>query len=316
MKEKIEPEAIIKSLVGVKLTIHMWSASSKRKDLAREIELIKDAEEGSLDAVTHFLSKDVKAKINSAYCQLKGTFEARTLPFRDGGLRVVTAEGFMPLVQALREPMETFNDVCKKEIIDRRDELEQACMLAQRGMFVRFPTKEQLERKYGVDFTSESIAVASDARIQGLSESAMEMVRDQMEKSMQDQIKTAITDIGTRLMSIVDDYEKRLKKPSQSGVRYGGFQKTVSKVCESLAGLNIANDPELLEIIMGIQQNLTKHDPEKIREKDDIRVEQINECKSIRKTLGKAFAGYLGDEVSDKPKAEPKEEEQSSFTME
>jgi hypothetical protein len=192
-------------------------------------------------------------------------------------------------MEALRGPIEDYERVCKVEVIDKRDELAVLCQKRQGKMFRGFPSSETLALKYRAEFNSESITVPSDCRIEGMSEAAMTLVRQSMEKQIAEQVSDAVKDIGSRLMSLVADMEQRLSKPNQKGIRYGGLMEMAGEVCACLRGLNITKDPDVDAVIEKTFSTLTAFKPESLRSTGWARTAQSKAVIELTKTLNNVF---------------------------
>jgi hypothetical protein len=253
------------------------------------METSKGADSGTLGAKLFHLPAETVTAVGSAYSRLRDEFTRRTLPFKDGGLRIVTAEAFMPLIESLRPFMEEYERVCRTEVIEKRDSLAALCQKRQGAMYRGFPELDSLEKKYRAEFSSESITTAADARIEGITESAMEIVRRDMEADLRDRVAGAVEEIGARLMALVNDMAQRLDKPSQKGVRYGGLMDMVRQMCSALKTLNITKDPEISKVIQTVESALTKFPPDSLRSAEFCRAVQRKKMNELTLTLNTMF---------------------------
>ena len=259
-------EDICGQLVGVKLSLRKWTGVSTAEEVAREIEQSKGAGANSVGAEVYYLPYDVSHKLGTMDSQLSNWFRLRTLPFEDGGWRVVMASKYMELMDGIAGPKAERDRFIQTNILDERDALEKQAMQKLGAMFKRFPTLDELAGKYAVDFKSKPVHVKGDVRIEGLSDAAVEMIRQSEKQAVTESLTKAVGDVVFRLTNLCDDMKERLSKGSQKRTRYGGLSSTVKEVCESLKGLNIVGDPALDKLIADTQLKLTMFSPDALRE--------------------------------------------------
>ena len=275
---------VLQSLVQVKLTVHFWNGVRKQNDLAREFEVSKGAEDDSCDLQVIYIPKHIQHKIGVAKSRLESFWKTASLPWEDGGWRVVTAEAFMPLLDSIAPLVRNYNDTVE-EVVGMYDEIKAEAKRKLNGMFdeSRFPSKDDFRAKYGVDNYSKPIPISADTRIAGLSEASQQLVRRSVEMQISEQLNKAVETIGERLKKLVNDMQIRLAKDDAKGTRFAGLLGTVNEVCDALATLNITKDPVVTETINKVKRTLTKYSPDDLR--DETKPTVRNDMKLAARTL-------------------------------
>lgn len=264
MKTQANIEKVVENIVSVKLTVRGWTATSKANEVAREVEQSKGAGDGSCGVDVYYLDYEVAHKLGTIKSRLQAKFNLMTLPYEDGGWRIVMADQFMALMDTIAPMKEEYMEFVRTEIIARRDYLEDTAKKRLGKLFVRFPSQEELERKFDVQFDSKSVRIDEAKQYKGMSEETIAMIRDSERRIVMDGVAKACGNITMRLKDMVGDLQSRLKKDKQDKTRYGGLFATIKEVTGALKGLNITSDDKLAKLIEDTEK-LAQFSPEAMR---------------------------------------------------
>lgn len=237
-----QQQDIIKSLLMVKVTVHGWGGGTIDREAASEYARSKHAEESRYSVYVQFLPDDLCEIMAKAASAISGVWKSRTLPFKDGGWRVLLAEQYLDLFEALRDPKEAYMAAAGK-LLAQYDSIRAQAEAALNGGFKPelFPSREQLEGKYGVDIRSEPVLTSNDVRVQGLTDAAAEMVKQSVEAQVKESLGTAVQSIGDSLLTIVLSFREKLKEAkSKSGKKrivWGKLENSAERICTGLDSL-------------------------------------------------------------------------------
>lgn len=290
--EQLNIESIIGSLVAVKMTPRGLGGNVAAVQISRDAETSHGAETGTVDSSISYLPPDIRHKIGTATSQLRTAWNTATLPWEDGGWRVVSSAGFMPLLDKIAPLKDARQRIIDDDLLKIYDEVRSASKKRLNGLFrdEDFPSKEVLARKFGVDIGSKAIQAASDIRIAGLSESAAEMIRKSVENQLREQIFLAITEVGCRLKGLVGNMLDKVTREKQDGVQYKGVQQQAIEVCESLKGLNITGDAKLAAMIDNVKKSVTQFSGDTLRSSVIARVAAKSKAMKLSDELNAMFA--------------------------
>jgi hypothetical protein len=264
MKTQVSIESVVENIVNVKLTVSGWTATSKANDVAREVEQNKGASNGACGVDVYYLDYDVSHKMGTLKSRLQTEFNLRTLPFEDGGWRIVMADKFMPLMDMIAPLKDEYLKFVKTEIIDKRDELESIARQRLGKLFDRFPDAGELERKFDVNFKSKAVRIEEAKQYKGMNDATIAMIRDSEKRLLMDGVLKACSNITDRLKDLMGDLRGRLGKDVQGRTRYAGLFETIRTTCAALKDLNFTGDPKLAKLIADTE-SLAQFSPEALR---------------------------------------------------
>jgi len=272
MRTKGQGQEAVRHLVMVKMTISAWYGRATDDGLSREVEQNKGADTGSMGVVVSLLPKMIAHELGCAVSQLRGKWNERTLPWEDGGWRVVRADRYMALMESVQEYRDALQSATDK-IVSTYDQIlvEQKDKLNGAFNPDLYPSRSQLEEKFGVYFSSRAIVPAGDMRIEGLPEDQMKSIRNAVQEEYKAQIQTAVNSIIGKVRKLAEDMITRLTKKEQKGTRYTGLIELTKRTVESLKELNILGDPKIEELLNTAEAKLTEYDADSIRTDKKVR---------------------------------------------
>lgn len=281
-----EAKINVRNLVAVKITIHSWGGQAIDRQAGESIEKMHGAEADTVRAMVLLLPKSWCKRINSAASRLRAQWDAMSLPWEDGGWRVIHAARYEAVMEGAGERILEYQRMA--------DELVRAyprlCKEAEKrlgGLYDEnaFPTTREVERMFGADVYQRPIVAGADVRVQGLSEHAVDTMRQSIEEQLAEQINTALAALVNQLRNLLTDALERYDKDDQKRVRYSGLQTRVAKTCDTMQALNVTGSPKVDALIESVREVLTKVDPSTLREDTDKKNKAKKETKSVLKDL-------------------------------
>jgi len=281
----------IKNLILVKVSISQWNGKVKAKEIAREVERNKNADSGSVGAFVQTLPKSIASKLSTVSSRIRMTTYRLSLPFEDGGWRVLPASCYTDFVDEISKLKQSFDDVVEDEIIGKYDEWFATAPARLGEVYYDgiIPTYAYLREAYGIESKTRLISTG-DARVEGITDGVMDTLRENINNSLCESLQGAVNEIGSRLKEMVTKMQENIASDKQSGKHYNSFAKQVEKTCESLTRLNVTGDPRIDETIAKVQDGLTEHDSDMLRDEEIIRNEQKETCSELVDELNDIFA--------------------------
>lgn len=279
---------IVRTLIAVKLSVSQWTGNLVDRAKSRKIEADNNAEHGTASVVLHYLPPDARKRLGTAVSQLKDAWNRHTLPWEDGGWRVVPAAQYLKLLDTIA-PFKAEFDAAVSAIVDAYPQIEAEARRRLNGMFdaSRFPTQEELRGKYGAEQTEKPIPLAGDLRVEGLSVAAMQQVQKSVEQQIHASIQGTVRHIIDCLAELVQDGIGRLSKANQEGTRYGGLAAQARKICGPLRELNITGDAELARLIDDTEKAITFYSGDSLRDSETCRQETKRELTKLSDALAR-----------------------------
>lgn len=266
--------SIVSSLVKVKLRIGAKGTSVKSNELAIETAANHGAQARDITTKIKWLSEKYVVDLKSAYSRLRGGFNARTLPWEDGGYRVVPADRYQALCDFVADAGEQFHAAAQK-VADEWDEAMEEAHTRLNGLMAKMdiPTRDEFINAYAYDFRSDVIVAPSDMRVAGIGDAQIERIRAQAEGDYAERITAGIDGMLAALTEMLTDLVKRTDKDKQDGVRYGSWAKRARKMAEEMAPLNIVSDERLNKLLAHVNRIAYKMDADAVRNNDKARAE-------------------------------------------
>lgn len=285
----VSAENIVRSLVKVRLMICHWNGKYVSQTLSNEIERQKKAESGSVDANVVYLPERYSKPVTVAVSRMRTYWNDYTLPWENDSWRIVPSRKYQTLMDGAVERKHTFEEAVKA-IIDNYNEVLEASKVRLSTLFdpKKFPSKDQLEAKYGIYLYRNSVNAANDVRIDGLGDAIVADIRRDVASQYNDQICMAVESIIARLREVATDIVDRTSKPAE-GLKFSTLLAKIKKTCDSLDGLNIIGDPRIDSLVMQMRE-IAKQDADTLRVNESIRMDMKDQATSMLTALD-TFAG-------------------------
>ena len=284
MQKETTSENIVRSLVKCALSISCWDGRVDSPEMARELEIAKKVDSGTLETKVKYLPPFYVTPITTAASQLRTYFDMHTLPWENGGWKICTAKKYQKLMDGLVQRKRTFDDAVNT-LIENYDEVYTASKIKVKEVFRadKFPSKDDLALKYGVHVYRDSVHASNDVRIEGLSDAVVNDIKMDVKKQYEDQIQMAVANIASRLRDVALDIVDRTSKGAE-GLKFATLVTKINKTCDSLSGLNITDDPKIDALIEKFK-SMGKVDAESLRESDSSRTELKTQAQDILSAL-------------------------------
>jgi len=281
MKTKTKNELLL-----IKVTPHRVGGIKSFKKLDGELATINSGEEGSFKGAVRVLPKRVQTEIGSMVSSVLNSFYRISLPWEDGGWRVVRPENY----HKVRELVEKYRVVCediKSHLIENHDQLKADCKVRLGDAYVEgiFPEKEYIRKQMGISMNVRPAISRGVEEFHGLTDEDKRELESSIRESYESQFADAATAYKERLQTILNDWSTRLERKDQKGVRYKSMQNSAIEILEGLQDLNIFGDPEMDKVVHNLKEVITKADVDHIRDNEDGRKEVNAQMADINEAL-------------------------------
>lgn len=281
---KKEADQIIRSLVKVKLSISCWNGRQASVQLANELETLKEIQSGSLGVDVVYLPQSFTRPISTAASRLRSFWNNNSLPWEDGAWRIVSAKSYQKLMDGARELKSIF-DVAVEDMMGSYSEMYEASRIKLGDLFdpSSFPSKDQLKSKYSVVMYRNCVNSSDEVRIDGLNEAAVADIKNSVTQHYSEQLTQAVSNIVKRLREVAEDIIVRMSK-STDGTKYSTLIKKMVETCDSLATLNVVDDPKITELINKMRE-MARTDGDNLRLNTHLRDGMRKDAKEIISVL-------------------------------
>jgi len=177
----IDLTAAAKQLLVVKLTIHRVYGVVRRSDLSSKYEALEKTGEESIETSLRYIPKSWQTTLRKTYNPIKRCWQKNTLPYEDGGWRVVSAGRYESLMKDARR-LELIHQQTVADMVAQYDEIKRVAKkrLGKLWNESEFPTREGLESQLAVEFAVRPISKTNDVRLTGLTGKTLQSVQTSM----------------------------------------------------------------------------------------------------------------------------------------
>ena len=292
-EEKKEVFDLSQNAVLMTMRKGYWEGKTPDRELARELEAAHGAEEGTAGAYKYVLDRETWLTGQRICKAAYKYFTDHSLPWGDGGLRLVRSDQFNDMIAKLTEFKSQLIDHAE-EMVGKYEVLYERAKEKLNGMFKEgeFPTPEQLREKYHMDWDVMPIAKTDDVRLKGLTQSEIDKMIAETRDQVAAMLKKAQQEMLGRLHQVVDHMSTSLTstvKGSGGDAKQKTFRDTlvgnISDLVAVLPSLNITHDPEIEAMIAKVKAELTSVTPQSLRDDPKVRKDVAGRAASLLKEL-------------------------------
>ncbi len=280
-KKRLNQKAML-----TQLSFSVWTGRVKDNIVSSEVTTQKNADKDSGTWWTYLIPRSAIKNINTAYSKCKATHNRYTLPWRDGGYRILPTAMFLKYSKAMREVKADFNETVEQFLKDYPN--YRANAHKRLGKLLKhkiLPTVAEIRGRFGVYQNIFPLPSSADFRVD-LAEEDVKEIKKEMKASIDSTIQKAMSTIWYQLIELVEKIEATLGKPKKSFKN--SLIKNLTNFCELIPELNLTNDPKLEDIRKEVVKKLTNLKPDNLRDDKRARKVGYNASKDLLKKM-KAF---------------------------
>lgn len=241
----------------VKLTVHRWGGSKKDRKSSEELLDQKEAQHDAGRFTKSLIPEVHRKKIIQAETWIRSKHYALALPWTDDGWRIITPETFQEYAKLMDEGRKMFSEAIAP-LVGSWDSIIEGRKTSMGKLFdpADFPTSDELKAAYHIDVDFMPVPCAGDFRV-GLTKNEAEAIRQQVEATTDDRIKTASRELWQRLARSLEVLIARVESPE--GKIHESVLSNLKNICEVAPRLNFARDPELDRVASGILSTVASY---------------------------------------------------------
>ena len=257
----------------VDLNISVWTGRKMDRKVSEEI----DASKG-----THARAGNYHKKLLAGTQKLEdlqklvGTIRtwhyAQTLPWSDGGSRLLPMANFFDYKARLGDLETQFNDMVAEFIADYPT-LVSAAAFQLGDLFDsnEYPDVHKLQDKFRFRSVFLPVPSAGDFRVD-IGDAYQAELKEQYEKFYEDRINTAMGDAWDRLHDVLSKLSDKLAGEEKQVFRDSLVNNAV-ELCDLLTKLNVTQDAKLEQARKKLESALLHVDAKEIRNDDEVRLD-------------------------------------------
>lgn len=270
--------------VLVKFTNRFWSGGIVDDKASRDAETANNAETGTVRAWKRLVPKGLVEQHNLVAGRMRAFHIHNTLPWLDGGIRVLPAANFQDYMTTMRKLK------AEGETVDRKIFAEYAALVKQGekrlGKLWRaeeYPAVESLKEKFGFDLDVIPIPSTVDWRIKEIDAKVLEEQRRETEARFASLQASGIKELVAKLLKDVARAQKTLgdKDATFRDSLITNARETVALV----AKLNVTGDKTLEALRKETETKLAQLNPEVLRGDADARGKATKDAAAIMKKM-------------------------------
>lgn len=277
------------SSVLVDLNLSVWTGRKMDKKTSDEVVAAKSAHSKNAATVSkHLLAgNDTLAKIQKHAAYIRNWHYQQTLPWSDGGSRLLPMKAFFDYKAQLGEFEQQFNEMIE-EFVREYPVLVSAAAFQLGDLFDRteYPEIETIQERFKFKYVFLPVPEMGDFRVDVGSEARAEL-QAQYDKFYQTKLDDAMNDMWDRLHDSLSKLSERLDY-SDDGVKKVFRDTLVTNaldLCGMLSNLNVTNDPKLEDARRKLEQTLSGIDATDLRESTALRNDVKTRVDSILKSF-------------------------------
>lgn len=243
--------------------ISMWLPAKKNDRVSRRTCRENEASEDAGEFRTFFIPKAELAPILTAANKVRNTWMRWTLPWMDGGIRIIPTFRLEPAQAAIQAEINSFNELVEEFITNKYPNLAATAdkRLGKLTDGERMPPAEIARRKFGIKIDLLPIPRAEDSRIAGLEQQIEESLHAMMQRSMADVWDKLIV-LVAKIQKTLDDPDKKFKN---------SLIKNLKEFCRLAPQLNLTESTSLDNMRNMAMKELASVDPDDLRDNGMIR---------------------------------------------
>jgi len=271
----------------VRLGISNWTARKFDKGVTQRVasEYAVDAEVGRYNKV--LIAKESIQEVTQAVSAARTFHYENTLPWDDGGGRILPSKNFETYSKAMRKLKVSFDEAVRN-FLDNYDEYREEARRRLNGMFrdSDYPGPREIKRKF--DFTTdiEPVPNHKDFRVT-LGDKDIKRIQAQLEKRVAERVATATKDLYIRLGEVVSKFAEKLA--DKDAIFRDSLVENIVGLVNLIPKLNVTNDPELEKLRKETERKICALGPDALRKDEAARSTAAKDANAILDKM----SGYI-----------------------
>jgi hypothetical protein len=267
----------------VNLTITGWTGRVKDKKVSNEVCLAKHSNTDSGAWWTYLVPKDIIATVQSAAMKCRMIHFKYTLPWMDGGIRILAADMFMKYSKEMRKAVNEYNDAVDNFLLEYPTIVKNAKKrLGNLYENRQLPSASEIKPKFAIHQDVFPIPQATDFRCH-LDADEVETIRDNITKSVETLTEKAMSNLWEQFAALIEKIEKTMRQPKK--IFRDSLIENLSNFCELIPKMNLTQDNNLEELRKEAVKKLAELKPIDLRESRKDRRKAHKSAKEIMEKI-------------------------------
>lgn len=272
------------SAMLVDLTIRQWSGVKNEPRITREVAAQHGSDAAMGKYQKYLLGRAALKSIQEHCTETYQEHRRRTLPWLDGGQRILSSAGYFEYTSYMRKRIDDFNDLVADFLANYTGYIRDAEARLGPQLFnpSDYPSLGEIRGKFEVATRVYPLPTAGDFRAE-LGDAEVARVRREIEGTAQEAFRGAVQDVSGRITATVGKMVSKLA--GYTGGREGAFRdslvENVRELVEILPALNITGETWLDEITERMRRELCSTDADVLRVDEGSRTRVLEAAESI-----------------------------------
>lgn len=277
---------IANSSMLVNITMSVWTGRKLDKQVSAEVDVAKSTKTRAGNYHKNlFAGVDELAAVGRVSGKIRNWFHEQTMPWSDGGDRLLTMANFKDFKGQLKVSDAEFKDTVRIFCV-KYPTLISAQAFTMGGLFDRseYPDVDDIANKFDLRYTFSPVPEVGDWRVDANAEDKKEL-DEQYQKSYNDRISSTTRDLWDRLHGVLTHMADRLADNTEGERKIfrDSLLEAPVKLCELLTKLNVTNDPKLEAARKSLESAICNLDIKDLRESQGARLEVRTQVDDILK---------------------------------
>jgi hypothetical protein len=288
-KETMEIEIKTNNLILTKLTLGWWHGNRTSHGLEQEVAENQKGQADAFRVVLRCMPPEFAGALTSISREMDKAWRTRTLPYEDGGWRVMRADKY----EALKTAVELMA-AKRREIVDNliahHDEIITYARthLGKAYRDGMIPPPEVMRSQFRASLRPKPIPTAATARLLNASETVKQQIEQQMTEQLEEAIAGVKNEIKGVLQHFISELLSRLGKFKKgNGSRYGALLASLGKAAAQFRALGVLDG---LEPVLDAVSAIAETDSKDLRESSELRKALGKELANLNAKIEESFA--------------------------
>jgi len=238
------------------------------------------------------ITKQALQQISDAVSAARKYHYTVTLPWKDGGTRMLPAVTLFKYTKEIRFRKQMFEDAVRSFVTSYPTHLTEAQKVLG-GLFdpKEYPNDKELKRYYRFAFSLNPIPKGEDFRLKQVDDKELKEMAAIYEAEKDTAVANAMADVWHRVYEKVNRMAEVLK--DDKALLRGAIVENVMEMAQLLPELNVIQDPKLIEIHSDICASLCSHSRDTLKANPIVRQNQGSDAEKIANKMSIYMGGNI-----------------------
>lgn len=270
----------------VNINLSVWTGRKLDKQVSAEVDVAKSTKTRAGNYHKNlFAGVDELAAVGRVSGKIRNWFHEQTLPWSDGGDRLLTMGNFKDFRDQLKVFETEFADAVTV-FCDKYSTLISAQAFTMGALFDRaeYPDVDDIANKFALRYTFSPVPEVGDWRVDANTEDKKEL-EEHYRQAYNDRLGATTRDLWDRLHGVLTHMADRLADTTEGKGKIfrDSLLEGPVKLCELLTKLNVTNDPKLEAARKSLESAIYNIDIKDLRESQGARLEVKTQVDEILK---------------------------------